>query len=127
MEFGDIIWSIIWLVTGYYIFKETSLKSFLDGFGIITMLFSLAGIVMEPELLAKFFMKLPISYFGGAVTHYFYLVGANFGRADHFGNDINWGRIILYTIIIAGLILFLNWLNPIIESSSTIQIPMVTN
>jgi len=94
MEFGDIIWAIVWLITGYYIFKETSLKSFLDGIGIITMLFSLLGIAMEPELLTKFFMKLPISYFGGAVTHYFYFVGANFGRADHFGNDINWGRSI---------------------------------
>lgn len=118
MEFGDLLWAVVVFIVGLFVFRVTSLKRFLDVVGVIVSVFSLYSIATEPELLAGYVLKIPVSYIGGAVTHYFYLIGANIGRADQFGDDVNWGRIIFYTIVIIGLILFLRWLNPVLATSS---------
>ena len=111
MEFGDIFWAVIWFGAGLYIFEETSLKSFLDAIGVIIMIISLFAIATKPEFLAHYLQNVPVSYFAGALTHYIYLIGANIGRANHFHEDINYGRIILYGVIIIGLIIILNNFN----------------
>ena len=118
MEFGDFLWALVMFLVGVVVFRATWLKRLGDVVGVIVSIISLYFIATKPELLAVHFLKIPISYIGGAVTHYFYLVGANIGRAFHFGNDVNWGRIIFYGIVIIGLILFLRWLNPILATSS---------
>jgi hypothetical protein len=107
MQFGDFLWVILMFIVGLVIFRVTSLKIFLDVIGVIVSVFSLFSIATKTELLAGYILQVPISYIGGAVTHYFYLIGVNIGRADQFGDDINWGRIIFYGIAIAALILFL--------------------
>lgn len=114
MEFGDIIWAFLMFIVGLVVFRATFLKQLLNVAGVVLSLFSLYSIATEPDLLVGYFLNIPVSYIAGAVTHYFYLIGANIGRAEQFGVDINWGRIIFYTIFIAGLILFLKLLNPIL-------------
>ena len=119
MQFGDFLWAVLMFIVGLVIFRVTSLKKFLDVVGVIVSVFSIFSIATKPELLAGYILQVPISYIGGAVTHYFYLIGANIGRADQFGDDINWGRIIFYGIAIVVLILFLRWLNPLLVAPST--------
>ena len=119
MEFGDFLWAVLMFMVGLLIFRVTSLKRFLDVVGVIVSVVSLFSIATKPELLAGYILQVPISYIGGAVTHYFYLIGTNIGRADQFGYDINWGRIILYGVVIVGLILLLRWLNPVLAPPST--------
>jgi len=118
MEFGDFLWAVLIFTVGLVIFRVTSLKRFLDVVVVIVSVLSLFSIATEPELLAGYVLQVPVSYIGGAVTHYCYLIGANIGRADQFGNDVNWGRIVFYGIAILVLILFLRWLNPILATSS---------
>jgi len=114
MEFGDIFWALIWFGAGLLIFEETSLKSFLDAIGVIIMIISLFAIVTKPDFLADYLRNVPVSYFAGAFTHYVYLIGANIGRANHFHVDINYGRLILYGVIMIGLVVILNNFDAII-------------
>lgn len=114
MEFGDFLWALVMFLVGLVVFRITSLKRFLHVVGVIVSAFSLYSIATEPELLAGYILKMPISYIGGAVTHYFYLIGANIGRAIQFDVNVNWGRIIFYTLVITGLIFLLKWINPLL-------------
>jgi hypothetical protein len=90
MEFGDFLWAVVMFVVGLLVFRVTSLKRFLDVVGVILSTFSLYSIATEPELLACYVLQIPVSYIGGAVPHLVYLIGANIGRADQFGDDVNW-------------------------------------
>jgi len=108
MEFGDIFWAVIWFGAGLLTFEVTSLKGFLNAIGVIIMIISLFAIATKPEFLAHYLQNIPVSYFGGALTHYIYLIGANIGRANHFHDDINYGRIMLYGVIIISLMIILN-------------------
>ena len=108
MEFGDIIWAFLMFIVGLVVFRATFLKQLLNVAGVVLSLFSLYSIATEPDLLVGYFLNIPVSYIAGAVTHYLYLIGANIGRANHFHVDINYGRIILYGVIIIGLIIILN-------------------
>ena len=114
MEFGDFLWALLMFITGILVFRITSLKRFMEIAGGVISVWSLCAIATKPELVAVYVLQMPVSYIGGAITHYVYLIGANIGRADQFGNDINWGRIILYGVILAGLILLLRWLSPLL-------------
>jgi hypothetical protein len=118
MEFGDFLWAVLMFIVGLVTFRVTSLKRFLDVVGVIVSVLSLFFIATKSELLVGYFFQIPVSYIGGTITHYFYLIGANIGRADQFGDDINWGRIILYGIAILVLILLLRWLNPMLVTQS---------
>ena len=113
MELGDFLWAVVMFMVGLFVFRATFLRRLLHVVGVIVSIFSLGSIATEPELLAGYILKIPVSYIGGAVTHYFYLIGSNIGRAVHLGSNVNWVRIIFYTIAIIGLILFLRWLNPV--------------
>jgi hypothetical protein len=113
VEIGDIFWAIIWFVVGLYTFENSSLKSFFEGIGVITSIVSLGFVAMKPELIPDFIKGIPVSYFVGALTHYIYLIGANINRAQHFGEDINYGRLILYGVVVVLLILILNTIKPL--------------
>lgn len=113
MEIGDIFWALIWLGAGLWVFEDRSLKNFLDIIGIVVMVFSLLGILAKQTLLIDYLQEVPVSYIGGAITHYCYLIGANIGRAIHFSADFNYGRVFIYGVILIGLIFVLNNLNAI--------------
>ncbi len=92
----------------------------MDSIGLIVSIVSIGiFIATKPDLLIGHVLNMPISYIGSSVAHYVYLIGANFGRADHFNAEIKWGRIFLYITIIVGLITLLLWLNKIFATLPT--------
>jgi len=115
MESGDILWALVMFIIGIVIFRATWLKRLAHFVGAIVSIISLYSIATKPELLAGYILNIPISYIGGAATHYFYLIGANIGRAIHFKTNVNWARIGFYTVAIVALMLLLRWLNPVLN------------
>jgi hypothetical protein len=95
-EFGDILWAVIWFFIGLFVFKYPPAKKLCDVISIAVSVYGFYGIATQPDLLAIYIDKVPLSYVIGIITHHIYLVGANISRAEHMRAPFAWGRVIFY-------------------------------
>jgi len=117
MVAGDILWVGAWFIIGLLTYQITSLKKTGSTIsGIITAVSIIAGI-FKPDELIQFIANIPVSYIGGAITNFVYLIGANLARGEHFHTETKWGRIILYILGIVLLIFVLNNFFPDVPSN----------
>ena len=104
MEAGDIFWVGAWFITGLLTFQITSLKNTLSTVsGIITAI-SILAVIVKPDELIQLIANYPVSYIGGAITNFVYLIGANLVRGDQFHTGTKWWKIIFYMV---GIVLLL--------------------
>jgi hypothetical protein len=116
VETGDFFLLLIWFSIGLLTFEVPALKGWATTISGIISAVSIIAVIFKPDELIQLIANYPVSYIGGAITNFVYLIGANLVRGDRFHTEISWGRILFYIVGILVLLFVLNTFFPAVPS-----------